>query len=101
VFVGQHSLAKRHDWVDRPSVGIPYLYVATGLMLSEVLQATGDSAGAAKVLREAKAVAQGVKLTELLGQLEQQAPPVPAISPLLVPPPSDTQRGTQVPIKKP
>ena len=45
---------------------IPYLYVATGLMLSEVLQATGDSTGAASVFRQAKAVAQGVKLTELL-----------------------------------
>ena len=103
VFVGQRSLAKRHDWVDRPSVGIPYLYVATGLMLSEVLQATGDSTGARKVLADAKGVAQGVKLTELLGQLEQQAPPapsVPATSPLLVPP-SDTQRGKSVPVKKP
>jgi hypothetical protein len=103
VYVGPKSLAKRHDWVDRPSVGIPYLYVATGLMLSEVLQATGDSVGATKVLSQAKAIAQAVKLTELLGQLEQQAPPVPPVpstNPLLVPP-SDSQRGRQVPVKKP
>jgi hypothetical protein len=89
--------------VDRPSVGIPYLYVATGLMLSEVLQATGDSAAAARVLAEAKSIAQGVKLTELLGQLEQQPSltvPVPSTNPLLVPP-SDTQRGKSVPVKKP
>ena len=98
VFVGQRSLAQRHDWVDRPSVGIPYLYVATGLMLSEVLQATGDSSSASRVLRDAKGVAQGVKLTELLSQLEQQAPPTsPAANPLLVPP-SDTQLGKQVPV---
>jgi hypothetical protein len=100
VFLGHRSLAKRHDWVDRPSVGIPYLYVATGLMLSEVLQATGDSAGAAKVLAEAKQVAKAVKLTDLLAQMEQQQAPLPPTSPLLVPP-SDSQRGTPVPVKKP
>jgi hypothetical protein len=99
VFVGQHALAKRHDWVDRPSVGIPYLYVATGLMLSEVLQATGDAAGAAKVLNEAKQVAQAVKLTDLLAQMEQQQAPLPPTNPLLVPR-SDSQRGTEVPVKK-
>jgi hypothetical protein len=98
VFVGYRSLATRHDWVDRPSVGIPYLYVATGLMLSEVLQATGDSMSAAKVLSDAKRVAQAVKLTDLLAQMEQQQAPLPTTSPLL-PPPSDSQRGTPVPVK--
>jgi hypothetical protein len=98
VFVGHRSLAMRHDWVDRPSVGIPYLYVATGLMLSEVLQATGDSTSATRILAEAKRVAQGVKLTDLLAQLEQQQAPAPATNPLFVPP-SDTQRGTTVPAR--
>jgi hypothetical protein len=96
VFTGQKSLAKRHDWVDRPSVGIPYLYVATGLMLSEVLQTTGDSAGAARVLTQARQVAQAVKLDDLLAQMEQPAPS--ANNPLLAPP-SDTQRGRAVPAK--
>jgi hypothetical protein len=98
VFVGHHSLAKRHDWVDRPSVGIPYLYVATGLMLSEVLQVTGDSTSAARVLTEAKRVAQGVKLTDLLAQLEQQQAPAAATNPLFVPQ-TDTQRGTALPAR--
>jgi len=100
VFVAPQALAKRHDWVDRPSVGIPYLYVATGLMLSEVLQATGDSIGAGKVLDQAKQIAQAVKLTDLLAQLEQPRAQLPVTSPLLVPR-SDSQRGTPVPIKKP
>ena len=99
VFVGHRSLATRHDWVDRPSVGIPYLYVATGLMLSEVLQATGDSTSATRVLGDAKRVAKAVKLTDLLAQMEQQAAPAPAANPLLVPQ-SDSQRGTSVPVKK-
>jgi hypothetical protein len=98
VFTAQKSIAKRHDWVDRPSVGIPYLYVATGLMLAEVLQATGDSAGSARVMAQAKAVARGVQLTDLLTQMEQQAPPAPESNPLFAPP-SDTQRGRIVPAK--
>jgi hypothetical protein len=99
VFVGYKALARRHDWVDRPSVGIPYLYVATGLMLSEVLQATGDTAAAQKVLNDAKQVAQAVKLTDLLAQMESQPSPVGQPNPLLVPP-SDTARGKLVPAKK-
>ncbi|HEY2065039.1 MAG TPA: DUF2723 domain-containing protein [Gemmatimonadaceae bacterium] len=96
VFTGYKSIARRHDWVDRPSVGIPYLYVATGLMLSEVLQAQGDSTDAARVLAQAKAVAQAVKLTDLLAQMEQQQPAVAQPSPLLAPP-SDTHRGAPIP----
>ncbi len=96
VFTGQKSLAKRTDWVDRPSVGIPYLYVATGLMLSEVLQSTGDSAGAARVMNEARQVAQGVRLNDLLAQMQPQ-PSAPE-NPLLVPK-GDTQRGQPVPAR--
>ena len=98
VFTGQHSIATRRDWVDRPSVGIPYLYVATGLMLSEVLQATGDARGAASVMAQAKDVARAVHLTDLLAQMEQQSPPPTQGNPLLTP--SDTTRGATVPVKR-
>jgi hypothetical protein len=100
VFTGYKSLAKRHDWVDRPSVGIPYLYVATGLMLSEVLQQTGDRAAAVRVLSDAKQVAKSVRLNDLLAQMEQQQvlPPEPSGNPLLTPGP-DSQRGRSVPAK--
>ncbi|MEO8333905.1 MAG: hypothetical protein ABI664_02970, partial [bacterium] len=99
VFTAPKSLAARHDWVDRPSVGIPYLYVATGLMLAEVLQATGDNAGASKVMNQARDVAQGVKLNDLLAQMQLSNPAAAEQeNPLLVPP-SDTQRKTTVPAK--
>jgi hypothetical protein len=97
VFTAQKSIARRNDWVDRPSVGIPYLYVATGLMLSEVLQATGDTSGSARVLNQAKQVARAVKLNDLVAQMDQPSN-VPAQAPLLVPP-SDTQRGRSIPAK--
>jgi hypothetical protein len=101
VFIAPKSLAARHDWVDRPSVGIPYLYVATGLMLSEVLQATGDTTNAARVMSQARDIAKGVKLTDLLSQMELSSPAAPSqTNPLLVPQPADTQRSKTVPAKK-
>jgi hypothetical protein len=96
VFTGQKSIATRNDWVDRPSVGIPYLYVATGLMLAEVLQATGDTVGAQRTLADARKVAEAVQLSDLLAQMS--APPqqqIPGESPLLTP--TDTQRGESLP----
>jgi hypothetical protein len=98
VFTAQKSIAKRSDWVDRPSVGIPYLYVATGLMLSEVLQATGDAAGSAQVYAQAQRVAKAVKLTDLLAQMQQPGLAEPESNPLFAPP-SDTQRGRTVPAR--
>ena len=95
VFTGQKSISKRHDWVDRPSVGIPYLYVATGLMLSEVLQATGQTADAQRVMNEARHVAQAVQLNDLLAQMtEPQSPSQGTTNPLLVP--GDSRSGTPV-----
>ena len=99
VFTAPRSLARRTDWVDRPSVGIPYLYVATGLMLSEVLQATGDTAKASRVMSQARDIAKGVKLNDLLGQMELAAPGTTPQNPLLAPP-ADTQIKKTVPAKR-
>jgi hypothetical protein len=94
VFTGQKSISKRDDWVDRPSVGIPYLYVATGLMLSEGLQARGDVAAASRVLNQARQVAQAVRLDDLLAQMNAPQPAA-APNPLLVP--GDSPKGQAVP----
>ena len=98
VFTAPKSLSRRSDWVDRPSVGIPYLYVATGLMLSEVLNATGQSKDADGVMAQTKQIAKAVQLSDLLAQLEQPEPPLPESNPLLVPR-GDTQRGKTVPAR--
>src|SRR4029079_6816633 len=82
VFAGQHAIAARNDWVDRPSVGIPYLYVATGLMLSEALQASGDPAGASRLLLESRRVAQAVRLDDLLAQMSEQRQQIQGENPL-------------------
>jgi hypothetical protein len=90
-FKAPAALIKKNDWVDRPSVGIPYLYVATSFLLSEALAKQGDVAGSAAALAQAKAVAKATKLDrELFGQ--EPVAPVPASG--------DTAQKTQVPVGK-
>jgi hypothetical protein len=92
VLAGQRAISSRNVWVDRPSVGIPYLYVATGLMLSEALQTAGDAAGASKVLGESRRIAQAVRLDDLLAQMtEQRQQQIPGENPLLTP--TDSPKG--------
>ncbi|MGH9885577.1 MAG: glycosyltransferase family 117 protein, partial [bacterium] len=65
VFQGAKSVINTGDWIDRPSVGIPYLYVATGMELAEALKTRGRVADAQKVFGTAKQVAQVVRLDDL------------------------------------
>ncbi len=91
VFVGQKSIGSRKDgWVDRPSVGIPYLYVTTGAYLADALAKRGDMATSTKVLTEAEKVAKAVTLE---GMLSSAAVPPPA------PIPSLDQKGQELPVK--
>jgi hypothetical protein len=62
------SLPRHSPWVDRASVGIPYLYVRTGVLLSSLLSAKGETAEAASVMRQTQAIAKASGLEELLGQ---------------------------------
>jgi Protein of unknown function (DUF2723) len=76
VFMATKSIARRSDWVDQPSVGIPYLYVSTGAILSEALQKIGQPQDAQRVMAEAKAVAKATRLDDLLARYEQTEPSV-------------------------
>jgi hypothetical protein len=66
VFKGPQSVINTGDWIDRPSVGIPYLYVATGMELAEALKIRGRMAEAQSVFQGAKAVAKAVRLDDVL-----------------------------------
>jgi hypothetical protein len=91
VFVGQQSVLKKGHWIDRPSVGIPYLYVATGVELAEELRNQGRLPEAQKVFELSRRVAQAVRLSDLLRDAEA------AFRQPLLPPAGDTARGTQIP----
>jgi hypothetical protein len=71
-FDAPRSLAARNGWVDRPSVGIPYVYIRTGAVLSEALLQVGRQADAQKVMATTQRVANGTGLAELLTAQQQQ-----------------------------
>lgn len=71
-FDAPKSLARRNGWVDRPSVGIPYVYVRTGAVLAEALVQSGRKDDAQKVMGTAEAIARGTGLSDLLAAQQQQ-----------------------------
>ncbi len=64
VFEGQQAFVNKDGWPDKASVGIPALYVSTGFMMHDALQAAGYPADAAKALTSAKRVAQSTRIDE-------------------------------------
>jgi Protein O-mannosyl-transferase TMEM260-like len=91
VFVAPKSLARRHGWVDQPSIGIPYLYIATGIELAQTLQAVGQPQDVPRVMDDTKSIIDALNLESMFPSL--QAPPtVPSV------PSGDSAVGA--PIKK-
>jgi hypothetical protein len=91
VFKGPQSVIKTGDWIDRPSVGIPYLYVATGMELAEALRMRGRFPEAQHVFQTTKSIAQAVRLGDVLQGAEKEfgaaaAADTARAMPLLVPP---------------
>ena len=85
------SLIRKNEWVDRPSVGIPYLYVSTAYLLSEAYRLQGNATESAAMMKQARAVARATQLDrELFGP--ESAEPAPVI-------PSDSAKKTTVPVK--
>jgi hypothetical protein len=91
VFKGPQSVINTGDWIDRPSVGIPYLYVATGMELAEALKQRGRVAEAQRVFQKSKEVAQVVRLDELVRGAEAE----------FMAPVGDTSRATAIPLAPP
>ena len=65
-FGAPRSIAKRELWVDRPSVGIPYLYIRTGMELSSALDGRGNSQEAERIRSQVAAIARASQLQDLL-----------------------------------
>jgi hypothetical protein len=62
VFKAPKSIASRTLWVDRPSVSIPYLYMRTGLDLSQSLAMAGRADEAARVRAQVEQIARATQL---------------------------------------
>jgi hypothetical protein len=73
VFEGHQALINKGGWPDRASVGIPALYVNTGLILSEALENLGDRANAAKVMLKTEGVARATRIDEFFTFINQRS----------------------------
>jgi hypothetical protein len=71
VFTGHRSVVREGQWVDRPSVSMPSLYIFTGAELADALRAQGKMRDANAVFTTAKQVAQATQLDGMLRGVEQ------------------------------
>ena len=67
VFTATKSLSHRDGWVDDASVGIPDLYVITGITLAEALARTGNLPASDSVFADARAVAKAMHRESTFG----------------------------------
>jgi hypothetical protein len=79
IFAAPKAFQRKDGWPDKASVGIPALYVSTGFMLYDALQASGDLVGANNALKDAKQVAQSTRISEFFNFDAGAAPPSPAV----------------------
>jgi hypothetical protein len=94
VFTANKSLAKRNGWVDDASVGIPDLYVISGITLAEALAQMGQTARSDSVYQQSKGIASAMRRSALFGFDRQPNLPVTpgadtAAQQLLLPPAAD------------
>ena len=66
-FLAPASLIRRGDWVDRPSQGIPFLVVNTGIITSEAVARAGDEAKADEIMETARQVGIAANFGDILG----------------------------------
>ena len=91
-FKAPDALARKGDWVDRPSVGIPFLFVHLGYILAEAQGTHGKRAEAAITYNRARGVA-------VAARLDTQVPPpdsagwLPALR-------GDSALRTEIPVTK-
>jgi hypothetical protein len=66
VFRAPKSLAERSLWVDRPSAGIPFLYLRTGLTLVRGLAQEGRKDEAARIRAQVDRIARATQLEDVV-----------------------------------
>ena len=71
VFRAPKSMANRDLWVDRPSAGIPFLYLRTGLVLTTALAQMGRTEEAARIRAQIDKIAHATQLDDVLARVSQ------------------------------
>ena len=68
-FLGPQAVIRRGLWVDRASVGIPYMYIASAMNLSQVLAAQGDTTEALRFAVKARELAKATALEQMFAPM--------------------------------
>lgn len=76
VFTATKSLAARDGWVDDASVGIPDLYVISGVTLAEALAQSGAMEQSKAVYEQSKSIAAAMRRTQMFGFDRQPQLPI-------------------------
>lgn len=66
VFRGHDALIAKGGWPDKASIGIPALYIQTGFLLADALEAVGDTEAIRAVLSKTEGIARATRLHEFL-----------------------------------
>jgi hypothetical protein len=69
------AMARRGDWVDRPSIGIPYVYIMTASVVGEALAARGQQADSEQLRRDAMSIARSAHVLDLFAAGQESTPP--------------------------
>jgi hypothetical protein len=88
-FLGPAAVIKRGMWVDKASVGIPYIYITTAADLSDIALQRGDTVQSRKLMETARALGDATDLSRLFN------PPVPPPAPA-VPLGNDSGNGVKM-----
>ena len=96
VFTATKSLTARKGWVDDASVGIPDLYVISGVTLAEALATAGRMAESDSIFQQARGIAKAMRRESVFGFDRQQPAIFPGgdtgakllLTPPAVPPPT-------------
>jgi hypothetical protein len=65
VFRAPEAIARRGDWVDRPSLSIPYAYIDSGLKVARALELRGETAAAERIASRVESVINAARLDSL------------------------------------
>jgi hypothetical protein len=94
VYQAPESLIRRGDWIDESSLSIPYMYLATGATLAQVLSDRGDVPGATQVFDTTRKVAEAVGIQTTAQPATSRGPSIPP------PAAADSRASRELPIRK-
>ncbi|MFN2567850.1 MAG: DUF2723 domain-containing protein, partial [Gemmatimonadaceae bacterium] len=81
VYRAPEAIARRGDWVDRPSTYVPFVYIDSGLKVARALALRGDTAGASRIAARVESVVQAARLDSLFAPASPALPVDSADSP--------------------